>query len=106
MTAAVKVEDLRRTYRRRGRRRPAPADIPTTVEAGQVHGFLGPHGSGKTTTLRGGEARRRRPACATAGRRAYPTREVVWYDAAVVCGAGPAVLILMVVATVRRREIT
>ena len=30
----------------------AVADLDLTVRAGEVHGFLGPNGSGKTTTIR------------------------------------------------------
>lgn len=53
MTAVVEIERLRKTYRsvRRGHRN-ALDGMDMVVEAGQVHGFLGPNGSGKTTTLR------------------------------------------------------
>jgi ABC-2 type transport system ATP-binding protein len=54
MTAAViEIEGLVKTYRsrRRGPRR-ALDGFDMVVPAGQVHGFLGPNGSGKTTTLR------------------------------------------------------
>lgn len=49
----LEIEGLRKTYRsrRRGERR-ALDGFDMVVEAGQVHGFLGPNGSGKTTTLR------------------------------------------------------
>jgi ABC-2 type transport system ATP-binding protein len=53
VTAVLEIEGLQKTYRsrRRGARR-ALDGFDMTVEAGQVHGFLGPNGSGKTTTLR------------------------------------------------------
>ncbi|WP_173157257.1 ATP-binding cassette domain-containing protein [Phytohabitans suffuscus] len=53
MTAVLEIEGLRKTYRsrRKGARR-ALDGFDMVVEAGQVHGFLGPNGSGKTTTLR------------------------------------------------------
>ncbi|SDY09338.1 ABC-2 type transport system ATP-binding protein [Micromonospora pattaloongensis] len=53
MTAVLEIAGLRKTYksRRRGARQ-ALDGFDMTVEAGQVHGFLGPNGSGKTTTLR------------------------------------------------------
>jgi ABC-2 type transport system ATP-binding protein len=53
MAAVLEIEGLRKTYRsrRRGTRR-ALDGFDMRVEAGQVHGFLGPNGSGKTTTLR------------------------------------------------------
>jgi ABC-2 type transport system ATP-binding protein len=51
--AVLEVAGLRKTYRsvRRGRRQ-AVDGLDMVVEPGQVHGFLGPNGSGKTTTLR------------------------------------------------------
>ncbi|SCL29349.1 ABC-2 type transport system ATP-binding protein [Micromonospora nigra] len=53
MSAVIEIEGLRKTFRslRRGRR-VAVDGFDLRVEAGQVHGFLGPNGSGKTTTLR------------------------------------------------------
>nr|MDT0663089.1 ATP-binding cassette domain-containing protein [Micromonospora sp. DSM 115978] len=53
MTAAIEIAGLRKTFRglRRGER-VALDGFDMVVEAGQVHGFLGPNGSGKTTTLR------------------------------------------------------
>ncbi|MFC0533554.1 ATP-binding cassette domain-containing protein [Phytohabitans kaempferiae] len=53
MTAVLEIEGLQKTYRsrRKGARR-ALDGFDMVVEAGQVHGFLGPNGSGKTTTLR------------------------------------------------------
>jgi ABC-2 type transport system ATP-binding protein len=53
VTAVLEIEGLRKTYRTlRGGPRQALDGFDMTVEAGQVHGFLGPNGSGKTTTLR------------------------------------------------------
>lgn len=53
VTAVLEIHGLRKTYRgiRRGSKR-ALDGFDMLVEAGQVHGFLGPNGSGKTTTLR------------------------------------------------------
>jgi ABC-2 type transport system ATP-binding protein len=53
MTAVIEIDGLRKTFRtvRRGAR-VALDGFDMAVEAGQVHGFLGPNGSGKTTTLR------------------------------------------------------
>ena len=53
--AVVEVRGLSKAYRGRfrGQRRPALDGLDLTVEpGGRVHGFLGPNGSGKTTTLR------------------------------------------------------
>ncbi|WP_319459991.1 ABC transporter ATP-binding protein [Micromonospora sp. RTP1Z1] len=53
MSAVLEIEGLRKTYRSRRRGvRHALDGFDMRVEAGQVHGFLGPNGSGKTTTLR------------------------------------------------------
>lgn len=53
MPAVLEIEGLRKTYRSRRRGvRHALDGFDMRVEAGQVHGFLGPNGSGKTTTLR------------------------------------------------------
>lgn len=53
MSAAIEIQGLRKTFRtlRRGPR-VALDGFDLFVESGQVHGFLGPNGSGKTTTLR------------------------------------------------------
>jgi ABC-2 type transport system ATP-binding protein len=53
LTAVLEIEGLEKAYRslRRGVRK-ALDGFDMSVEAGQVHGFLGPNGSGKTTTLR------------------------------------------------------
>jgi ABC-2 type transport system ATP-binding protein len=53
-TAVIEVAGARKTYRRR-RGRPgerALDGLDLRVEEGGVHGFLGPNGSGKTTTIR------------------------------------------------------
>lgn len=52
MTAVLEIAGLRKTYRSRKGVRRALDGFDMVVEAGQVHGFLGPNGSGKTTTLR------------------------------------------------------
>lgn len=52
MDVAVTTVGLRKTYLRRGTRRAAVERLDLTVPAGGVHGFLGPNGSGKTTTIR------------------------------------------------------
>ncbi|NUT34578.1 MAG: ATP-binding cassette domain-containing protein [Hamadaea sp.] len=51
--AVIDIRGLRKTFRslRRGRHL-ALDGFDMQVEPGQVHGFLGPNGSGKTTTLR------------------------------------------------------
>ncbi|GIH04607.1 hypothetical protein Rhe02_26740 [Rhizocola hellebori] len=53
MTAVIEISGLHKTFRgwRRGPK-VALDGFDMVVEAGQVHGFLGPNGSGKTTTLR------------------------------------------------------
>ena len=49
----IETTGLRKEYRtRRGARRVAVADLDLAVPSGGVHGFLGPNGSGKTTTIR------------------------------------------------------
>jgi len=53
MSPVVEIRGLTKTYRRwRGTPRQALAGFDMEVLPGQVHGFLGPNGSGKTTTLR------------------------------------------------------
>jgi ABC-type multidrug transport system ATPase subunit len=52
MDVAVRTIDLRKTYITRSGRRAAVAGLTMTVPHGGVHGFLGPNGSGKTTTIR------------------------------------------------------
>ena len=53
VAAVIEIQGLRKTYRtlRRGPRQ-ALDGFDMIVEEGQIHGFLGPNGSGKTTTLR------------------------------------------------------
>ncbi len=49
----IETQGLRKEFRtRRGGLRIAVQDLDLAVPAGGVHGFLGPNGSGKTTTLR------------------------------------------------------
>ena len=53
MTAVIEIEHLRKTYSSLMHgKRVALGGFDMSVTAGQVHGFLGPNGSGKTTTLR------------------------------------------------------
>jgi ABC-type multidrug transport system ATPase subunit len=52
MDVAVRTVDLRKTYLSRHGRRVAVSGLSMTVPLGGVHGFLGPNGSGKTTTIR------------------------------------------------------
>jgi ABC-2 type transport system ATP-binding protein len=50
---AIEVSGLRKTFRRRLRTRAAAVDgLDLEVPEGGVYGFLGPNGSGKTTTIR------------------------------------------------------
>ena len=49
---AVETTGLRKTYRTRKGRQVAVAGLDLRVPSGGVHGFLGPNGSGKTTTIR------------------------------------------------------
>ncbi|WP_028651844.1 ABC transporter ATP-binding protein [Nocardioides halotolerans] len=46
----VEIRGLRKEYA--GRKGHQVADLDLTVPEGEVHGFLGPNGSGKTTTIR------------------------------------------------------
>ena len=50
--AIVETRGLRKEYAGRRGTRVAVADLDLRVAAGEVHGFLGPNGSGKTTTIR------------------------------------------------------
>jgi ABC-2 type transport system ATP-binding protein len=52
MTSVLEISGLQKTYRTRKGVRRALDGFDMLVEQGQVHGFLGPNGSGKTTTLR------------------------------------------------------
>lgn len=49
---AVTTQGLRKTYRTRHGRQVAVDGLDLRVPVGGVHGFLGPNGSGKTTTIR------------------------------------------------------
>jgi len=49
---AICTTGLRKTYRNRKGRHVALAGLDLNVPLGGVHGFLGPNGSGKTTTIR------------------------------------------------------
>jgi ABC-type multidrug transport system ATPase subunit len=48
----VETHGLRKVFRDRGHRVAAVDGLDLAVERGGVHGFLGPNGSGKTTTIR------------------------------------------------------
>jgi len=48
----IEIEGLRKTYRRRGQVTVAIDGLDLTVPEGGVFGFLGPNGSGKTTSIR------------------------------------------------------
>jgi ABC-2 type transport system ATP-binding protein len=48
----IETNDLRKVYRSGGRRTVAVDGLDLSVSAGGVHGFLGPNGSGKTTTIK------------------------------------------------------
>jgi ABC-2 type transport system ATP-binding protein len=48
----IEIEGLRKVYRGRRGVRMALDGLDLVVQPGQIHGFLGPNGSGKTTTLR------------------------------------------------------
>ena len=48
----VETRGLRKVFRDRGQRVVAVDGLDLAVERGGVHGFLGPNGSGKTTTIR------------------------------------------------------
>ncbi len=48
----IEVERLRKSYRGRRGRTVAVDDLSVVIPRGGVHGFLGPNGSGKTTTIR------------------------------------------------------
>ena len=49
---AVETVGLRKTYRTRRGRQTAVQGLDLSVPVGGVHGFLGPNGSGKTTSIR------------------------------------------------------
>src|SRR3954453_2170386 len=48
----IQTTGLRKVYRSGGRRLVAVDGLDLSVPAGGVHGFLGPNGSGKTTTIK------------------------------------------------------
>ncbi len=48
----IELADVRKTYRSRHGRTVAVNDVSVAIPRGGVHGFLGPNGSGKTTTIR------------------------------------------------------
>jgi ABC-2 type transport system ATP-binding protein len=50
--AVIEIHGLRKEYAGRKGHQVAVADLDLTVHTGEVHGFLGPNGSGKTTTIR------------------------------------------------------
>jgi ABC-2 type transport system ATP-binding protein len=52
MPAVIEIEGLRKEFRRRGGRAVAVDGLNLSVPEGGVFGFLGPNGSGKTTTIR------------------------------------------------------
>jgi ABC-2 type transport system ATP-binding protein len=52
VSAVLEISGLQKSYRSRKGVRKALDGFDMVVEEGQVHGFLGPNGSGKTTTLR------------------------------------------------------
>ena len=52
MSPAIEIEGLRKEYRSRAGRTVAIAGLDLEVPEGGVYGFLGPNGSGKTTTIR------------------------------------------------------
>jgi ABC-type multidrug transport system ATPase subunit len=75
VAVAVEVEGLRKEYRSgRGQRVVALDGLDLTVPSGGVFGFLGPNGSGKTTTIRCllGLARPTAGCCRVLGSTEYP----------------------------------
>ena len=52
MAPVIEIEGLRKEFRRRGGAAAAVDGLDLSVPAGGVYGFLGPNGSGKTTTIR------------------------------------------------------
>jgi ABC-2 type transport system ATP-binding protein len=52
MTSVIEIEGFRKEYRRRGGVTVAVDGLDLSVPEGVVYGFLGPNGSGKTTTIR------------------------------------------------------
>ena len=52
VTNVIEIEGLRKSYRRRSETTIAVDGLELAVPEGGVYGFLGPNGSGKTTTIR------------------------------------------------------
>ena len=52
MKNVIEIESLHKSYRRRGGTTVAVDGLDLAVPEGGVYGFLGPNGSGKTTTIR------------------------------------------------------
>ncbi|MGI8923997.1 MAG: ABC transporter ATP-binding protein [Fimbriimonadales bacterium] len=52
MAAAIKIENLTKTYSSRGRKTNVVDHVDLEVEEGEIFGFLGPNGAGKTTTIK------------------------------------------------------
>jgi ABC-type multidrug transport system ATPase subunit len=52
VTNVIEIEGLRKSYRRRSGKTIAVDGLELAVPEGGVYGFLGPNGSGKTTTIR------------------------------------------------------
>lgn len=51
MTAAIRFDNLKKTYQERGNRKEALKGISFEVPQGEIFGFLGPNGAGKTTAM-------------------------------------------------------
>ncbi|MGE0406278.1 MAG: ABC transporter ATP-binding protein [Candidatus Korobacteraceae bacterium] len=49
---AIRVDDLRHTYRKGRTLQPALSGLTFTVSPGQIYGLLGPNGAGKSTVVR------------------------------------------------------
>src|SRR5256886_14806709 len=50
--AVIETRGLRRVFKSRQRQVEAVVGVDLRVPRGEIFGFLGPHGAGKTTTLR------------------------------------------------------
>lgn len=51
MTAAIRFDNLKKTYQERGNRKEALKGVSFEVPQGEIFGFLGPNGAGKTTAM-------------------------------------------------------